>query len=67
MSFAYVPPTVAYGMTPGWNQHEIASATVRTRGTAFRQVMIFLFESLGFILIGLSLRGVIDRIGGRGS
>ncbi len=56
--------TVTTGMILGWHQHEIFSAAVRTRGVAFWQVVIFLFEALVFILIGLSLRGVIARIGG---
>ena len=58
--------TVSCGMTLGWYQHEIFSAAVRTRGTAFWQVVIFLMEALVFILIGLSLRGVIVRLGGVG-
>ncbi|CAN7743334.1 Na+/H+ antiporter [Caballeronia sp. LjRoot31] len=56
--------TVTAGLTLGWYQHEVLSATVRMRGTAFWQVIIFLLEALVFILIGLSLRGVIARSGG---
>lgn len=59
-----VMATVTFGMMLGWHQHDVISATVRMRGTAFWQVIIFLLESLVFILIGLSLRGVIDRVGG---
>ncbi len=33
-------------------------------GTSFWAVMIFLMEALVFMLIGLSLRGVIERVGG---
>ena len=58
--------TVMAGLTLGWYQHEVLSATVRMRGTAFWQVIIFLLEALVFILIGLSLRGVIARSGGAG-
>ncbi len=58
--------TVSCGMVLGWHQHEIFSAAVRMRGTAFWQVVIFLMEALVFILIGLSLRGVIVRLGGVG-
>lgn len=54
--------TVTYGMMLGWHQHEIMSATARRRGAAFWEIMIFVFESLVFILIGLSLRGVWERI-----
>lgn len=59
--------TVTYGMMLGWHQHEVISATVRTRGTAFWQLMTFLLESLVFMLIGLSLRSVIERVGGAGA
>ena len=34
------------------------------RSLAFWQVMVFLLEATGFILIGLSLRGVMERVGG---
>jgi CPA1 family monovalent cation:H+ antiporter len=36
------------------------------RALSFWQVMIFLLEAAVFILIGLSLRGVVDRVGGMG-
>jgi CPA1 family monovalent cation:H+ antiporter len=58
--------TVSCGMVLGWHQHEVFSAAVRMRGTAFWQVLIFLMEALVFMLIGLSLRGVIVRLGGVG-
>ncbi len=58
--------TVTMGMMLGWHQHEIFSATVRVRATAFWQVMVFLLEALVFVLIGLSLRGVMVRLGGFG-
>ncbi|WP_031360233.1 Na+/H+ antiporter [Caballeronia sordidicola] len=58
--------TVTAGLTFGWYQHEVLSATVRMRGMAFWQVVVFLLEALVFILIGLSLRGVIARSGGAG-
>jgi monovalent cation/hydrogen antiporter len=54
--------TVTYGMILGWFQHEIMTATARRRGSAFWEIMIFILESLVFILIGLSLRGVWERI-----
>ncbi|MBN3817917.1 Na+/H+ antiporter [Paraburkholderia sp. Se-20369] len=56
--------TVVAGMIVGWHQHEVFSAAVRTRGTAFWQVIVFLLEALVFVLIGLSLRGVMVRLGG---
>ena len=56
--------TVAAGLVCGWYQHVVFTASVRIRGTAFWQVMVFLLEALVFILIGLSLRGVLARVGG---
>lgn len=56
--------TVTMGMMLGWHQHEVFTATVRVRATAFWQVMVFLLEALVFVLIGLSLRGVMTRLGG---
>ncbi|KAF1026798.1 MAG: Sodium, potassium, lithium and rubidium/H(+) antiporter [Burkholderia plantarii] len=58
--------TVTMGMMLGWHQHEVFTATVRMRATAFWQVMVFLLEALVFVLIGLSLRGVMARLGGFG-
>jgi CPA1 family monovalent cation:H+ antiporter len=46
-------------MVLGRHQHEIVSASVRMRGSAFWQVLIFLMEALVFILIGLTLREVV--------
>jgi CPA1 family monovalent cation:H+ antiporter len=56
--------TVTAGLVFGWFQHSIFSARVRLRGRAFWQVMVFIFEAFIFILIGLSLRGVLNRVGG---
>ncbi len=56
--------TVTAGLIFGWYQHEVFTAEMRIKGTAFYQVLIFLLEAFVFILIGLSLRGVVDRFGG---
>lgn len=53
--------TVATGMILGWRQHTDFNATSRFRAQAFWKVLVFLLESLLFILIGLSLRGVVAR------
>ena len=58
--------TVTAGLVCGWYQHVVFTASVRLRGIAFWQVLIFLLEATVFILIGLSLRGVIERVGGMG-
>lgn len=59
--------TVTTGMVLGWHQHEVFTAAVRTRGTAFWQVVVFVLEALVFVLIGLSLRSVVIRLGGGGN
>lgn len=56
--------TVVAGLICGWYQHVVFSAAVRIRGTAFWAVLIFLLEASVFMLIGSSLRDVIDRAGG---
>ncbi|WP_443969971.1 Na+/H+ antiporter [Sphingobium sp. CR28] len=56
--------TVIAGLICGWYQHVVFSAAVRIRGTAFWAVLIFLLEASVFMLIGSSLRDVIDRAGG---
>ncbi|MBB3226452.1 CPA1 family monovalent cation:H+ antiporter [Luteibacter sp. Sphag1AF] len=61
-----VMSVVTAGIIFGWFQHEIFSANVRVRATSFWGVMIFLLEALVFILIGFSLRGVVQRLGGLG-
>jgi CPA1 family monovalent cation:H+ antiporter len=58
--------TVVNGLVCGWYQHILFPASVRMRGSSFWTVMIFLMEALVFMLIGLSLRGVIERVGGFG-
>ncbi len=56
--------TVTCGLVMGWRQHTALSATVRTQARAVWDVIVFVLESLIFILIGLSLRGVLARLGG---
>ena len=56
--------TVVTGLICGWYQHVVFTAEVRMRGTSFWQVMIFLMEAAVFLLIGSSLRDVVDRAGG---
>lgn len=56
--------TVVAGLVLGWYQHIILPAQVRLRGGAFWQTLVFVLEALVFILIGFSLRGVLDRVGG---
>ncbi|MBM9401137.1 Na+/H+ antiporter [Gluconacetobacter azotocaptans] len=54
--------TVTAGLLVGWHQHTDFSAATRVRGQAFWKIIVFLMESVLFIMIGLSLRGVLARI-----
>jgi CPA1 family monovalent cation:H+ antiporter len=56
--------TVSTGLLLGWHQHEMFRAETRIRAQAFWKALVFVMESLLFILIGLSLRGVLNRFGG---
>ena len=58
--------TVAAGIVFGWQQHVVMPATVRLQGSAFWRTLVFSLEALVFILIGFSLRGVLDRVGAAG-
>jgi CPA1 family monovalent cation:H+ antiporter len=56
--------TVSAGLIFGWYQHVILPAGVRLQGSAFWRTVVFGLEALVFILIGFSLRGTLDRVGG---
>jgi CPA1 family monovalent cation:H+ antiporter len=56
--------TVTAGLIASWHQHTVLSASMRMRGTSFWTVLIFLMEAAVFVLIGLSLRDVVERGGG---
>jgi len=56
--------TVAAGIVFGWYQHVVLAARIRMQGSAFWRTLVFSLEALVFILIGFSLRGVIERVGG---
>jgi len=54
--------TVVCGIIMGWRQHELLDAEQRFQSQAVWRVLSFILESLIFILIGLSLRSVLDRM-----
>lgn len=54
---------VVTGMIQGWYQHEVVPAAMRLQGGGARDLISFVLEALVFILIGFSLRGVVDRMG----
>lgn len=56
--------TVTTGLVCARYQHHVLTATVRMYGTGFWMVMIFFLEAFVFLIIGSSLRSVIERGGG---
>jgi CPA1 family monovalent cation:H+ antiporter len=58
--------TVTTGLIASWHAHTVLSASVRMRGGSFWAVLIFLMEAVIFMLIGLALRGVVERADGFG-
>ena len=54
--------TVTAGILVGRHQHAVLTASIRMRATAFWKVLVFLLESVLFILIGLALRDVLARL-----
>lgn len=58
--------TVTTGMIASWHAHTALTASTRMRGLSFWTVTVFLMEAAVFMLIGLSLRGVVERAGGFG-
>jgi monovalent cation/hydrogen antiporter len=55
---------VACGLRMGWRQHDLLTAEVRSAARAVWGVAVFILEAAVFILIGLSLRGALNRLGG---
>ena len=55
---------VTCGLVMGWHQHTTLTARGRTEARAVWRFVVTIFESLVFVLIGLSLRGVLNRFGG---
>jgi len=56
--------TVACGLIMGVRQHSVLSAATRTEAKAVWEVTEFVLESFIFVLIGLSLRGILNRLDG---
>jgi Na+/H+ antiporter len=58
--------TVTAALIVSWHQHTVFTASTRMRGSSFWTVLIFLMEAAVFVLIGLSLRDLVERQGGFG-
>ncbi|MET4476711.1 Na+/H+ antiporter [Bradyrhizobium sp. F1.13.3] len=55
--------TVACGLVLGRLQHNALSAASRVQAQAVWSVVTFVMEALVFVLVGLALRGVLQRFG----
>jgi CPA1 family monovalent cation:H+ antiporter len=66
MHVSGVIATVTTGLIVSWHAHTVISASARMRGSSFWDITIFLIEAAVFMLIGLSLRDVVERAGGFG-
>jgi monovalent cation/hydrogen antiporter len=55
---------VTTGLVQGWFQHTVINADVRLPASAVGRLVNFVLEALVLILIGFSLHGVIERMGG---
>ena len=53
--------TTTGGLLMGWYQHETVSPQTRMQSRAAWSVAVFVLEALLFILVGLSLRGILAR------
>ncbi|MBY3179977.1 sodium:proton antiporter [Rhizobium leguminosarum] len=53
---------VATGLIVGGGHHDSVSAATRVRAQSFWRALVFIMESLLFVLIGLSLRDVVSGI-----
>jgi monovalent cation/hydrogen antiporter len=56
---------VSYGLYRGWRDPRIfPDASTRIRNISFWQVLVFLLESMLFVLIGQQLPAILDGLGG---
>ena len=56
--------TVACGAVVGLRSHQVFNASIRVQAAAVWGLVVFVMEALVFVMIGLALRGVLDRHGG---
>jgi CPA1 family monovalent cation:H+ antiporter len=70
--FAYLPAeilevsgvlaAVTAGVYVGWHAPELSSPQQRLQGSAVFEILVFLLNALLFVLIGLQLPGILDRL-----
>ncbi len=55
---------VACGLLVGWRQHDLLSAAGRSESHTGWDLVVFILETLVFVLIGLSLHDILGRLNG---
>ena len=65
LGFSGVLATVTAGLFIGWFAPRIMESDTRLRGRAVWDMLVFMLNSLVFILIGLQLSGVVDGLSAR--
>jgi NhaP-type Na+/H+ or K+/H+ antiporter len=65
LGFSGVLATVTRGLFIGWFAPRIMESDTRLRGRAVWDMLVFMLNSLVFILIGLQLSGVVDGLSAR--
>jgi len=56
---------VTIGVYMGWYTPQLTTVQTRLSGDAFWEILVFVVNGLLFVLVGLQLRGIVDRLGGR--
>jgi Na+/H+ antiporter len=56
--------TVTAGLIVGWHAPRVLTSDTRVLGSAVWQMVIFLLNGLAFILIGLQLPSIVERLAG---
>jgi Na+/H+ antiporter len=56
---------VAAGLFLGWQSPQILSSRTRLNAHVFWEMVVFLLNGLVFVLIGLQLRGILERLSGQ--
>jgi monovalent cation/hydrogen antiporter len=57
--------TVTVGVFMGWHTPQLTSVQSRLSGNAFWEILVFLLNGALFVLVGLQLHGILNRIEGR--
>src|SRR5262249_35661771 len=67
LGFSGVLAAVTIGVYMGWYTPQLTNYETRLSGNAFWEMLVFLVNALLFAIVGLQLRGIIDRLNVTGS